>query len=236
MKLPAIVKNNPLKTLWIIWLVLALTTTASLTIMDVANHAPELSTKLNTQATLKWRVWRPFDTDNTQFEMSYARAADGGLRLHILGDREQKITGEPVLIELTLRDKSCLYQQRDVNGWNSRVFRPLEPLDANCRLPEKSGWNKWQAKIVEVSPKLVGENVRLGMIPPSGSLKNRADNVYGTMAEWLFWGELVWLPFFAFMSLPLWLDGLNRLAQQYHWQRKIKQAWRNFIWHLRHKW
>lgn len=236
MKLKEKIKRNPLKTLWIIWLALALGTTATLTFMDVANHAPELPVKLQAGKELTWRVWRPFATLDTQFEMSYQRGANGDLRMQVLGDREQQIKGEPVVMALSVNGRECLYQQIDVNGWNSRVFRALEPVDSQCRLPEKSGLNEWRAKIVDVSPALMGEKTRLGMISPSGSLKQRAKNVYGKMAEWLFWGELVWLPFFLLMSLPLWLDGINRLAQQYRWQYKISQFWRKIMWNLRHKW
>lgn len=227
---------HPRKTLWIIWLVLALSTTASLTFMDIALHSPELPMKLKQGETAKWQVWRPFRTSNSEFEMSYRRAADGDLRLNVLGDKTQNITGEAVLMALTLNGKTCTYQQNDVTGWNDRVYRPLEAVQAACVLREKSGLNEWSAQIIDVSPVLQGENTRLGMISPAGSLKNRTKNQYGTMAELLFWGELVWLPFFLFMSLPLILDGLNYLAKQYRWQSRLSEAWQRLMWNLRHKW
>lgn len=224
------------KIIWITWLALAFLTTSILTFIDIAIHAPEVPTKLQNGAQLKWQVWRPFATTDTQFEMSYQRGANDDLRLNILGDKEKGIVGEPVIINLTVNGNTCTYQQNDVTGWNSRVFRQLEPMQPTCKLPEQSGTNEWTAHITQVSPKLQGETAHLGMISPAGTLKHRSDNSYGTMAEILFWGELIWLPFFLFMSIPLWLDGINRLAKRFDWERKIQKHYQKIMWNLRHKW
>lgn len=229
-------KKKQFKLIWTIWLVLALLTTGTFTFMDIAIHAPELPAKLQNGTQLKWEVWRPFDTQNTHFEMGYRRAADGDLRLNVLGDKEKGIVGEPVIINLSVNGQSCTFQQNNVVAWNNLVFRLLEPVQKNCQLAEKSGWNKWQAEITQVSPKLQDETARLGMISPAGTLRQRNDNIYGTMAEILFWGELIWLPFFLFMSIPLWLDGINRLAKYFDWERKIRQTYQKIMWNLRHKW
>lgn len=229
-------KINPLKLIWGIWLTLALITTSSLTFLDVAIHAPELPLKLQDGAQVKWEVWRPVATQSTQFEMGYRRASNGDLRLNLLGDVEKGVIGEPVLMRISVNGKSCDFMQDDVTSWNNWVFRPLKPVQAACKLPEQSGWNEWTAQVLQTSPKLVGESTRLGMISPAGTMRNRANNSYGSMAEWLFWGELVWLPFFLFMSIPLILDGINRLAKRFDWERKLRQQWQKLIWNLRHKW
>ena len=74
------------------------------------------------------------------------------------------------------------------------------------------------------------------MISPAGTIKNRADNIYGVMAEILFWGELIWLPFFLFMSLPLLIDGFNRLIRKYDLDIKLKRSYQKIAWNLRNKW
>ena len=228
--------NFSLKTIWIIWLALALITTSVFTLIDLAVYAPELPVKLVSGSQHTWRVWRPFATENTQFEMAYHRDTKGDLRLNVLGDKNNGIVGEPVVIRLTVNGQSCETLQDDVNSWNNWVFRPMKSIQAACKLPEQSGINEWTAQITQVSPSLADENTRLGMISPAGTIKNRADNIYGVMAEILFWGELIWLPFFLFMSLPLLMDGFNRLIRKYDLDTKLKRSYQKIAWNLRNKW
>lgn len=225
-----------LKTIWAIWLTLALFTTGLFTFINVSTYAPELLVKLVEGGQHTWRVWRPFATYDTQFEMGYHRAENGDLRLDILGDKNKDIMGEPVVIKLTVNGTSCTLLQDDVTSWNSWVFRPLKPNNKRCQLPEQSGWNVWVAQIIQVSPKLANELTRLSTISPAGTLKRPAVGRYGTMGEILFWGELIWVPFFLFMSIPLFIDGLNRLVCKYDWEGKLNRVYQRIIWNLRNKW
>lgn len=222
-------KINQLKLIWGIWLTLALITTSTLTFLDIAIHAPELPIKLKNGVQAQWEVWRPFPTQDSKFEMSYRRAPNGDLRLNLLGDVGKGVVGEPVFIRLFVNGKGCDFMQDDVTGWNNWVFRPLKPVQSACKLPEQSGWNEWRMEVLQVSPKLIGEPTRLGMISPAGSMKQRTkNNIYSTMAEWLFWSELIWLPFFLFMSIPLILDGINRLSNRFNWEQKLQQKWQKW--------
>lgn len=229
-------KKISLKAIWAMWLVISLITTSLFTFIDVANHAPEQSVQLVQGAQHRWRVWRPFATQQTQFEMAYRRGVDGDLRLNVLGDKSKHIIGEPVIMQLSVNGTSCIMQQNNVDGWNDWVFRSLEPMQPACVLPEQAGWNDWQAQVIQVSDKLTNETTRLAMITPAGTLKHRADNRYGVMAEILFWGKLVWLPFFLFMSIPLMIDGMQRIAKRFDWHVKWQRSRQKFMWNLRNKW
>lgn len=216
-----------LRNFWLVWLVLALLTSSTFTFIDVATRAPEAHVTLHEGFHTEWQVWRPFKTNNTRFEMGYARGKDGDTRLNILGDMRNGITGEPVLIKISVNGTaSCEFQQNDVFGWGQMVYRNLIPVQADCQLPEHSGTNHWLLEVVQVSPTLRGEKTVLGTYSPAGSLKNRPDNAYALWAEIGYWGGLIWLPLFIFMSLPLVIDGLMRawaIAEKRYFRKWLKR-------------
>lgn len=221
-------KLNDSKIVWAIWLLLALMTTSTMTFMDIAIHAPAVPVQLRQGTQIAWQTWRPFATEQSQFEMAYSRDEQGDLRLSLLGNQAKGELGASVLMRVGVNGQFCDLKQNYVSGWNERVYRSLELVDSHCRLPEQSGVNHWVAEVGQVDSALQNEHTLLGMISPAGTLKNPASNRYGTMAEMLFWGKLIWLPFFIFMSLPLLFNGLVYVLERVEatalfqkWEKKL---------------
>lgn len=124
-------------------------------------------------------------------------------------------TGEPVLIQLQVNGKGCVFEQPPVSSFSEKtVSRDLIADDGKpsttywfelpqCYLAEHAGWNDWQLKVVSVGDKLKGTETVLWMHSPYGNFKTMPTGIYGKLTILSLLLFLVVLPFWALYTLVM---------------------------------
>lgn len=124
-------------------------------------------------------------------------------------------TGEPVLIQLQVNGKGCVFEQPPFSSFSEKtVSRDLIADDGKpsttywfelpqCYLAEHAGWNDWQLKVVSVGDKLKGAETVLWMHSPYGNFKTMPTGIYGKLNILSSLLSLVVLPFWALYTLVM---------------------------------
>ena len=116
--------NQPttLRPLWKTWLVFTVIVAIPALFIKITNKSLSIPVTLQANFQTQWRTWRPFDTQRSWFEMAYQRSQNTEWEKELLGEyavsqqsEEHNAivftnTGEPVLIQLQVNGKGCVFE------------------------------------------------------------------------------------------------------------------------------
>ena len=221
--------NQPttLRPLWKTWLVFTVIVAIPALFIKITDKSLSIPVTLQANFQTQWRTWRPFDTQRSWFEMAYQRSQNTEWEKELLGEyavsqhsEEHNAivftnTGEPVLIQLQVNGKGCVFEQPPASSFSKKtVSRDLIADDGKpsttywfelpqCYLAEHAGWNDWQLKVVSVGDKLKGAETVLWMHSPYGNFKTMPTSIYGKLNILSSLLSLVVLPFWALYTLVM---------------------------------
>ena len=201
---------------WKIWCLAVLLFAAFMCLSVLSSSLSGTQLKLTPGQEVQWQVWRPFDTDGIPLKLGFQiddsryGTEEWEKRNRDLGDCAYSIKtgkpicqGEPVIIDIILNNsKPCRMEAMNKSSSSTNMkWRNLSPIWQCTKFAEKSGSNRWQAKVVSVSPVLAGEVIDIQADAPLG-LKEIHGADYAWMILAIFWP--IYVAILVLWALILW--------------------------------